>query len=109
MEKRKGKKGKNLKTTYSLPSLHERSETPGALDRRALGITGDNRCPEPSFWLQSTLPVTGVLAVGRVVKNQTLTNTACNGRTCSYLSWNNVFLNRFSHPGTETDLGLTSQ
>ena len=30
------------------------------------------RCPETSFWLQSALPVTGVLAVGRVIKNREL-------------------------------------
>ena len=32
--------GEKKTTTYSLPSLRERSETTGALDRRALGITG---------------------------------------------------------------------
>ena len=37
---RRKKKKEKKKTTYSLPSLRERSETPGALDRRALGITG---------------------------------------------------------------------
>ena len=39
-KKQEKKKKKEEKTTYSLPSLRERSETPGALDRRALGITG---------------------------------------------------------------------
>ena len=39
-KKRKQRKRTKKKKTYSLPSLRERSETPGALDRRALGITG---------------------------------------------------------------------
>ena len=39
-KRKKKKKKKKKKTAYSLPSLRERSETPGALDRRALGITG---------------------------------------------------------------------
>jgi len=40
-KKRRREEGKKKKeTAYSLPSLRERSETPGALDRRALGITG---------------------------------------------------------------------
>jgi len=30
--KRKRKRGRRRKTTYSIPSLHKRSETPGALD-----------------------------------------------------------------------------
>jgi len=39
-KKRKGKKKEEENNAYSLPSLRERSETPGALDGRALGITG---------------------------------------------------------------------
>jgi len=40
------------------------------LDRRALGITGDTRCPATDFRLRSALPVTGVLTVGGVVENR---------------------------------------
>ena len=64
-KKKKKKKEEEKITTYSLPSLRERSETPGALDRRALGITGDTRCPATDFRLRSALLVTGVLSVGR--------------------------------------------
>ena len=39
-QEEKKKEKEEEKKTYSLPSLRERSETPGALDRRALGITG---------------------------------------------------------------------
>ena len=39
-KKKKEMKKKKKRTTYSLPYLRERSKTPGALDRRALGITG---------------------------------------------------------------------
>ena len=53
-EKKKRKRKKKI-TAYSLPSLRERSETPGALDRRALGITGDTRCPATVFRLRSAL------------------------------------------------------
>ena len=64
-KKKKRKKEKIIITTCSLPSLRERSQTSGALDRRALGITGDTRCPATVFRLRSALPVTGVLTVGR--------------------------------------------
>ena len=41
---------------------------------RWIGTTGNHkrqtRCPEPSFWLRFALPVTSVLAVGRVVENR---------------------------------------
>ena len=47
--RRRNKQTNKQKTTYSLPSLRERSETPGALDRRALRITGDTRCPATVF------------------------------------------------------------
>ena len=66
-KRRKKTKGINLekekkkeKKAYSLPSL------------RGLGITctGGTRCAEPSFQLRSAIPVTGVLAVGRVVENR---------------------------------------
>ena len=69
-KKRKTEKRRLKKAPSSLPSLRERSETPGALDRRALGITGDTRCPATVFRLRSALPVTGVLTVGGVVKNR---------------------------------------
>jgi len=39
-EKKIRKRKKKKKQPSSLPSLRERSETPGALDRPALGITG---------------------------------------------------------------------
>ena len=54
------KEKKERKKAYSLPSL------------RGLGITctGGTRCAEPSFQLRSAIPVTGVLAVGRVVENR---------------------------------------
>ena len=64
-KERKSLERKEKSTAYSLPSLRERSETPGALDRRALGITGDTRCPATDFRLRSALSVTGVLSVGR--------------------------------------------
>ena len=72
-KERKTKEEEEKKTTYSLPSLRERSETPGALDRRALGITGGEPVAQPpSFRLRSALPVTGVPTVGGVVKNRSI-------------------------------------
>ena len=80
-EKRKGKKKKKekikkkeKKTTYSLPSLRERSETPGALDRHNWE---SQETPVAQNRLQPTLLVTGILAVGWVVENQFCTG----GRT----------------------------
>jgi len=66
-KKRKEKKEEEEeKQPRSLPSLRERSETPGALDRRALGITGGEPVAQlPSFQLRSALPVTSVLAARR--------------------------------------------
>ena len=70
-KRKKNKRKKKKKQPSSLPSLRERSETPGALDRRALGITGGEPVAQlPSFQLRSALPVTGVLAVGGVVENR---------------------------------------
>jgi len=57
-----------------------------------IGMTGNHRrptcCPEPSFRLWSVLPVTGILAVGRVVKNRYMygvaqTLTRLLGSKCS--------------------------
>jgi len=68
-EKRKEEEKGRRKTTYSLPSLRERSETPGALDRRALGITGGEPVAQNRPFSFGP-PVTGVLAVGGVVENR---------------------------------------
>jgi len=57
------------KVTASYPSMKgQRSQ------EHWIGATGNHRrqtrCPEPSFWLRSTLPVASVLTVGGVVENQ---------------------------------------
>ena len=64
-------KKKREKKSPQTPSLHERSETP---QEHWIGMIGNHRrqthCPEPSSQLRSTLPVTGTLTVGWVVKNR---------------------------------------
>ena len=55
-ENKKRRKEKKKEKTYSLP-LRERSETPGALDRRALGITEGE--PVAQHRLSASVRITG--------------------------------------------------
>ena len=68
-ERESGRDEKEKKPTASHPSM--KGQRP---QERWIGVTGNHRrpthYPEPSFRLWSVLLVTGVLAVGRVIKNR---------------------------------------
>ena len=89
-----GERGKKKKPS-SFPSLRERSETPGALDRRALGITGDTRCPVPSFSFgrHYRLPAFWLphFYMTPVVKNR-------GGRTRDSIIWEATFRSQSNKP-----------
>ena len=71
-KKRQKRVRKRIRKTkvYSLPSLHERSETPGALDSHKWESQGVNPLSRTVLLASVCITVTGVLAVGQIVKNR---------------------------------------
>ena len=70
-KKEKKKRKKKKKQPSSLPSLRERSETPGALDRPALGITGGEPVAQlPYFGFGPHYRLPAFCLLGGDVKNR---------------------------------------
>jgi len=90
-KKREYRGRRRKKTTYSLPSLHERSETPGASDRRNWESQEAN--PLPRTVLSASVRITGYRrsgcrqgrqeSISRYVYGAAQTPTQFMGRRCS--------------------------